>query len=78
MTGDASGRKCLHTTVLRATGRARKHITLLIVAVSQIEVLWPLSVSAGAPEAVVVMRPANSNSRIPFLTVLALPTLMFN
>ena len=53
-------------------------VRYLIVAVSQTEVLWPLSVSVGSPEAVSVMRPADFNSGIPFLTVLALPTLIFN
>ena len=50
----------------------------LIVEVSQMEVLWPLAVSVGSPEVVSVMRPADFNSGIPFLTVFALPTLIFN
>jgi hypothetical protein len=50
----------------------------LIVAVSQMEVLWPLAVSVGSPEVVSVMRPADFNSGMPFLTVLALPTLILN
>jgi hypothetical protein len=50
----------------------------LIVEVSQMEVLWPLAVSVVSPEVVSVMRPADFNSGIPFLTVFALPTLIFN
>jgi hypothetical protein len=50
----------------------------LIRAVSQMEVLWPLAVSVGSPEVVSVMRPADFNSGMPFLTVFALPTLIFN
>jgi hypothetical protein len=50
----------------------------LIVAVSQMEVLWPLAVSVGSPEVVSVMRPADFNSGMPFLTVFALPTRIFN
>ena len=50
----------------------------LIVVVSQTEVLRPLSVSVGSPEAVSAIRPADFNSGMPFLTVFALPTLIFN
>ena len=62
----------------RTNNRGNALLGYLIVAVSQMEVLWPLAVSVGSPEVVSVMRPADFNSGIPFLTVFALPTLMFN
>ena len=62
----------------RTNNRGNALLGYLIVAVGQMEVLWPLAVSVGSPEVVSVMRPADFNSGMPFLTVFALPTLIFN